>query len=239
MERYVRVLYIFATCPSAPVVGLYLLTCFSAPHLMKLFRPFDLRQPLALHSFICSAFSLYSLASFLMAFKEDNDVFSTEDKEGTLKHAIFVIWMSKWYELLDTVFMVLRHRSKQISFLHVFHHASVPILADYAYHHACWPAFLIIGSLNSFVHVVMYGYYGLTALFPLKDFSFKKRITQLQMFQFLVATLQGVWGYLHYKYCIYSFLYPLALLALFSNFYYQAYLRQKKRKIAEVEKKVD
>ena len=178
---------------------------------------------------MCSALSLYSLSCFLLAFTNNADIFSTQEGGSILKHAILVFWMSKWYELLDTVFMILRHKKRQISFLHVFHHSTVPIVADYAYNHAPWPALLPMGALNSFVHVVMYGYYGVTAIYPLKEFSFKQRITQLQMLQFMLATVQGTWGYLYYRFCIYSILYPMAMMALFLNFYYQAYIRKKPR----------
>ena len=240
LPLYYRVLYTFVTCSSAPVVGLYLLMCFSAPHLMKLFRPFDLRNPLVLHNIVCTALSAYCTVCFIIAFVQNRDLFSTQDTGGILKHAILAYWMAKWYELLDTVFMVLRHKKKQISFLHVFHHSSVIMLADYGYHYASWPAFLSIGTLNSFIHVIMYGYYGLTAFYPLIDFPIKRRITQLQMVQFLLLIIQGVWGYLNYNFCIYSVLYPVGLLSLFSNFYYQAFLQTRKaRSSSETRKKSD
>ena len=89
---------------------------------------------------------------FIIAFTEDRDLFSTTTSStGILRHAMFIYWMTKWYELLDTVFMILRHKRKQISFLHVFHHMSVPIIADYGYTQATWPAFTLIGSMNSFM----------------------------------------------------------------------------------------
>ena len=227
-SMYYHVFYSFLTCRSAPVVGAYLLMCLAAPQLMKLFRPLDLRWPLVLHNIICTALSAYCVAAFAFAFSEDANFFSTTANEGTLRHAIFAYWMTKWYELLDTVFMVLRHKKKQISFLHVFHHASVPIIADYGYTQACWPAFIPVGTLNSFIHVIMYGYYGLTAFYPVSDFPIKKRVTQLQMTQFVVLALQGAWGHIYYNFCIYSVLYPLALLSLFSNFYYKAFLQRGK-----------
>lgn len=201
--------------------------CISAPRLTKLFKPLDLRWPLVIHNIVCTLLSAYCVAVFAVAFTENGDLFSTTTNEGTLRHAIFIYWMTKWYELLDTVFMVLRHKKSQISFLHVFHHASVPILADYAYNQACWPAFILIGSMNSFIHVVMYGYYGLTAFYPLRNFPIKKRITQLQMTQFIILSLQSIWGFTNYNFCIYSVIYPLVLLSLFSNFYYQAFFRKR------------
>ena len=75
----------------------------------------------------------------------------------------------------------------------------------------------------------MYGYYGLTAFYPVGNFPIKKRITQLQMTQFLLIAMQGVWGYINYNFCIYSILYPIGLLSLFSNFYYHAFLRPWKK----------
>lgn len=36
-----------------------------------------------------------------------------------VKHAFFIYWITKHLELLDTVFMILRHRQRQITFLHV------------------------------------------------------------------------------------------------------------------------
>ena len=225
---YYHVFRSFLTCRSAPLVGAYLLMCLTAPQLMRLFRPLNLRWPLVIHNIICTFLSGYCVIVFAIAFTEDSDLFSTTHNEGTLRHAILVYWMTKWYELLDTVFMVLRHKKNQISFLHVFHHASVPMLADYGYNQACWPAFILIGAMNSFIHVVMYGYYGLTAFYPLRDFPIKKRVTQLQMTQFLILTVQAAWGYLNYNFCIYSIIYPLVLFSLFSNFYYQAFLGKRR-----------
>ena len=204
--------------------------CITAPHIMKLFRPFDLRWPLVIHNIICTILSAYCLMCFIIAFTEDRDLFSTTTSStGILRHAMFIYWMTKWYELLDTVFMILRHKRKQISFLHVFHHMSVPIIADYGYTQATWPAFTLIGSMNSFIHVIMYGYYGLTAFYPVRNFPIKKRITQLQMTQFLLIAMQGVWGYINYNFCIYSIIYPIGLLSLFSNFYYRAFLHPWKK----------
>lgn len=198
--------------------------CISAPFLMKLFRPLSLYSLLILHNVICTVLSAYCVVSFSLAFIEDSDLFSFEPREGILKHSVFVYWMTKCYELVDTVFMVLRHKKNQISFLHVFHHASLPLMMDYAYNQISYSGIIVLGVMNSFIHVLMYGYYGFTAIHPLQYFPIKKRITQLQMTQFVILTMQGVWGYLYYGFCVYSFLYPIGLLALFTNFYYHAFL---------------
>lgn len=43
-----------------------------------------------------------------------------ETKENSLvRHAFWVYYMTKYIELMDTVFMILRHRQRQMSLLHV------------------------------------------------------------------------------------------------------------------------
>lgn len=161
-------------------------------------------------------------------------VFSLEHiEEGSLRHGLLVYWISKFVELLDTVYMVLRHKTRQISFLHVWHHSTITLLADWAYTRSSIPAIVPIVALNSAVHVVMYGYYALTALYPLHEFTWKKRITQMQMTQFVIAIVHGTYGYLYHGFCIYSILYGLGMLSLFSNFYYRAFIAKKKPRADE------
>ena len=144
-------------------------------------------------------------------------------------------WLSKLYELLDTLFMILRHRVRQISFLHVFHHSSITLLADWAYFISPIPAVVPVLAMNSMVHVVMYGYYFLTALHPLHEYTWKKRITQMQITQFLLAMLQGAIGYAYHGFCIYCLLYGTSMLVLFSNFYYRAFIVKKQPRAGKVE----
>ena len=156
-------------------------------------------------------------------------VFSLQHIEkGSLRHGLLVYWISKFIELLDTVYMVLRHKTRQISFLHVWHHSTITLLADWAYTRSSIPAIVPIVALNSAVHVVMYGYYALTALYPLHEFAWKKRITQMQMTQFVIAIVHGTYGYLYHGFCIYSILYGFGMLSLFSNFYYRAFIAKKR-----------
>lgn len=161
-------------------------------------------------------------------------VFSLEHiEEGSLRHGLLVYWISKFVELLDTVYMVLRHKTRQISFLHVWHHSTITLLADWAYTRSSIPAIVPVVALNSAVHVVMYGYYALTALYPLHEFTWKKRITQMQMTQFVIAIVHGTYGYLYHGFCIYSILYGLGMLSLFSNFYYRTFIAKKKPRADE------
>ncbi len=55
-------------------------------------------------------------------------------------------------ELLDTVFMVLRHKFRQISTLHVYHHASMILLSELGYTKYAWAAFSMPLMLNALVN---------------------------------------------------------------------------------------
>ena len=130
--------------------------------------------------------------------------------------------------------MVLRHKSRQISFLHVYHHSSMLLLSDLSRSYYAWPCIAVFLAMNSFVHVLLYLYYGLTALFPSNPPQWKKQMTQIQIGQFLVGFVIAVGGYMYHNYCIYSILYGITMTWLFSNFYYQAYVKRRQPKKQEV-----
>jgi elongation of very long chain fatty acids protein 4 len=95
-------------------------------------------------------------------------------------------------------------------------------------------------ALNSFVHVVMYGYY-LWATYapkvaegkrpgPLHPTFYKRYITSMQMTQFAVMMIQAAYDLIfpsHYpRFCVWIlFIYMWTMLALFGNFFIQSYIR--------------
>ena len=102
--------------------------------------------------------------------------------------------------------MILRHKSRQISFLHWYHHSSMLLLSDLARTYYPWPSIGVFLAMNSFVHILLYLYYGLAAVNPENPPSWKKLMTQVYSFFY----------FLHYFfYCItncmflYSFLMPV------------------------------
>lgn len=73
-----------------------------------------------MYNFLCSALSLYSLAVIVKSFYQGGVLYTfamVPDRD--VKHAFFIYLITKHLELLDTVFMILRHRQRQITFLHV------------------------------------------------------------------------------------------------------------------------
>lgn len=99
--------------------------------------------------------------------------------------------LAKITELLDTVFFVLKKNDRQITFLHVYHHSINVILTWIAIKiNSINPSAAFLGSLNGFVHVIMYTYYGLSA-FPsmTKYLWWKKYITTLQLVSIFYQSL--------------------------------------------------
>ncbi|XP_065157024.1 very long chain fatty acid elongase 2-like [Atheta coriaria] len=159
------------------------------------------------------------------------------DSEYDLK-VIFYTWLYyliKISDLLDTVFFVLRKKFTQISTLHVYHHTlmvSVGWIINKYY-----PAgeLVWLGLLNSIVHVFMYFYYFCAVMFDGKiNIWWKKYITQAQILQFItlgtIYTIKLFDSTCEYpKGMLVFHLGQVSLLCyMFVNFYYNAYIKQKK-----------
>lgn len=95
-------------------------------------------------------------------------------------HTYFLL---KVADLLDTVFFVLRKKQNQISFLHLYHHTGMVLLTWNAAKFLPGGHSIFTGFLNSIVHVVMYGYYLVSAFNPeyKNNIWWKKYITQMQI----------------------------------------------------------
>jgi len=81
---------------------------------------------------------------------------------------IWVHYTNKYIELLDTVFMILRNKHEQVSFLHVYHHCLL-IWAWFAVSKVACGGDAYFGALaNSFIHVLMYSYYAMALLVSMR-----------------------------------------------------------------------
>lgn len=99
---------------------------------------------------------------------------------------------NKFMDLVETVFFVLRKKDSQVSFLHLYHHIVVIYYGYMSFIEAPGGLQLIAGSVNCFVHALMYAYY-FCSMYDRdmlgKWMDFKRRITQLQ----LVSVCVCVW----------------------------------------------
>lgn len=137
----------------------------------------------------------------------------------------WVFTYSKVVEFLDTVFMVFEGRWRQVSFLHVFHHVTIlPYWFCILWMSPGSDAYFSLAG-NSYIHVLMYGYY-LLASFGYSPW-WKFYITKAQIFQFCCFCVQSIYvGYvMTEKHCDFPDVlsrgllwYMLSLIALFLHF---------------------
>ncbi|XP_045211476.2 elongation of very long chain fatty acids protein 5-like [Mercenaria mercenaria] len=220
---------------SFPIFFGYLLMILLAGQWKRFTKPLSLRPILVIYNLSASAISLYTLFGFGIALYHAESSFGRQTSEQ-LKFVYKIYWFAKAFELLDTVFMVLRHKQRQISFLHVYHHGSMLILSDISYHFYPYAAITSYLGLNSAVHVLLYLYYGLSALRPDNPPQWKKFLTQFQIIQFVIDLIHATIGYMYHSYCIFGIFYCMAMIILFSNFYFKAY--SKRPKSDKTERKV-
>lgn len=174
--------------------------------------------------------SLYmGVRSVMLARESNSSLFCVPLASGIageqMAQLVWIFTYSKVIEFLDTVFMIFEGRWRQVSFLHVYHHVSI---LSYWFT-ILWMApgsdayFSLAG--NSFIHVLMYGYY-LLASFGYSPW-WKFYITRAQIFQFICFCVQSIYvGYIKTQaVCDFPDIlsrgllwYMLTLIALFTHF---------------------
>jgi len=156
--------------------------------------------------------------------------------KGGLYFWIYMFYLSKYYDLVDTFIIILR--KGKLMTLHVWHHFITLILV-WSCLQTRLPAQWSAEIINAFVHVPMYYYYLMSELKV--EIWWKKYLTQLQILQFVMANVLHLTSfYFHYvlgRNCS-SFdtwangfgLFVLnSYLVLFIQFYRSSYLARKKK----------
>ncbi|KAI5637477.1 GNS1/SUR4 family domain-containing protein [Phthorimaea operculella] len=210
------------------------------PQYMKNQPAYKLRRLLLLYNAFQVAFSFYLfyigteiiLENGLL---EKECLIENDAKKYRIVRGIYLYFLAKMSEFMDTIFFVLRKKWNQISFLHVYHHfimftsAWVTLKYDPTY------SIVFLGTINSFVHVIMYGYYGLSAFPKLQKYLWWKRyITKMQLIQFVLVVIQVTSNY-YVTPCKASYIllsivwfHGFLFVYLFSDFYVKSYLQKRK-----------
>ena len=208
------------------------------------------RNPSWLHFFVIIHNIFLILLSLYMCFgcilearRNKYHVWGNQYKQNEVGMAkiIYIFYISKIYEFVDTFIMLLKGNIKQISFLHVYHHAPISFIWWMITRKAPGGDAYFSAALNSWVHVCMYTYYLSAALLGKnkhvrqKYLWWGKYLTQLQILQFVLNLLQAMYcsAYSPYPQWISRllFVYMLSLLVLFGQFYYSKHIALEKRKI--------
>jgi len=176
------------------------------------------------------ALNVWMVCMYLKGLSDAGMSFVGNDMSERSSHVGFVTFVhynNKYAELVDTLWLVLRKKDSQVSFLHVYHHVSM-----------VWAWFIVVkyanagdahvgAMVNSCMHVLMYGYYSM-AIMRMRC-HLKKLLTFAQMAQFVFCAGHAV-------YCIVLGSYPawiccieIVIMAsllyeyLFGQFYARSY----------------
>ncbi|XP_043648443.1 elongation of very long chain fatty acids protein 4 [Drosophila teissieri] len=219
------------------LLTLYLLMVRYAPKWTTSYKPLQLRVPLFCHSLAMVFLNGYICLELYTATRDLGYNFgcqpcrvSFNPLEMRVVTAFWWFYISKIFEFADTAFFILRQKWSQLSFLHVYHHSTMFVF--------CWilvkwmptGATYVPAMINSFVHIVMYGYYALSVLGPRvqKYLWWKRYLTGLQLVQFTIiffwASQMLIRGCEYGTWITLSMaLYSLPFLFMFGKFYMQKY----------------
>jgi len=103
---------------------------------------------------------------------------------------VFIHYLSKFLDWCDTFFMIASQSYRQISFLQVFHHATVGMIWGILLNHGWGSGTAAYGAfINSVTHVLMYSHYLWTSTG--RKNPFKRYLTKFQLAQFASCVLHA------------------------------------------------
>jgi len=209
---------------------------------------FKLKAIAAAHNMFLCIWSLVMFVGLCFALKRQHDNFgirslfcaaNKEQVDPAMFYCLYIFYVSKFYELFDTVILVLK--KKPLIFLHWYHHTIVLAMTWSWLHFEM--NFACLGMLaNTAVHVAMYYYY-FAATLGMKVW-YKKYITTMQLVQFSASFILSIIFKLYSMdggVCIgnqfgifeFSLAVNITFFFLFARFYQQNY----KSKLKDNEKK--
>eukprot|EP00164_Ancoracysta_twista_P001896 GFYU01002492.1.p1 GENE.GFYU01002492.1~~GFYU01002492.1.p1 ORF type:complete len:270 (+),score=83.36 GFYU01002492.1:133-942(+) len=163
-----------------------------------------------------------------------NDAVDTSPRGDWMYWMIYCFLLQKYWEFTDTWLMVLRKSTRQLTFLHVYHHSSISIVVTVFLRTDMNGDSFFAATLNSWVHVVMYFYYFLSTLGYSP--SWKRHLTSMQLFQFVCILVHTMYqwsqgpdcGFPDFAKSVMLF-YMISMLVLFGNFFVKSYLSKPKK----------
>ncbi|KAG5313955.1 ELOV4 protein, partial [Acromyrmex insinuator] len=233
--------------PTLIYTMLYLFIVWVGPKIMKKRKAFKLTWALVPYNLAMASLNAYIAIQLFVASTRLRYSYVcqpirhiTRPDELQIADAVWWYYFSKLLEFCDTIFFILRKKDNQLSFLHVYHHSTMFSLWWIGIKWVPSGSTFLPAMVNSFIHVLMYSYYGLAALGPsvTKYLWWKKYLTILQLIQFTTALVLGINGirsgcdfplWMQYALVIYM----LSFIVLFGNFYAKAYIAKGKQVYAE------
>ncbi|RWS05867.1 elongation of very long chain fatty acids protein-like protein [Dinothrombium tinctorium] len=211
------------------------------PELMEKRPPFDLKRIIFCYNILMVIINgvFFVLAAYITNFGYNtwichNVEAHLDDPKWQVN--LFLGWLyfcSKFIDLLDTIFFVLRKKYNQVSALHVIHHSLVPLNVWMGLKYVPSESAAFMPYINSFIHCVMYSYYALSTLGPaVRPYLWwKKYLTTMQIIQIALVGFH----------CLYiasipacklpkivfliAFPQTILVLAMFCSFFIKSYIK--------------
>lgn len=214
------------------------------PQMMANRKAFEFRNVLIVYNFIQTVFSAWIFYEYLMSgwwghynFTCQLVDYSRSPIAMRMANTCWWYYFSKFTEFADTVFFVLRKKWNQVSTLHVIHHGIMPMSVWFGLKFAPGGHSTFFALLNTFVHIIMYFYYMVSAMGPKyqKYIWWKKYLTALQLVQFVMIFTHQL-QVLFRPSCQYPRIFVIWIamhgflfLFLFSDFYKAQYIKPEKK----------
>jgi elongation of very long chain fatty acids protein 4 len=226
--------------PTLSIIAVYIAGCLAAPRIFK-GRKFAVR-PLVL------AYNLFSVA--LNAYMGYELIVNStlrhwecmpipagkwDESAQRIAAALWLFYISKAIEMLDSVFFILKGNYNQLSFLHIYHHSTMLFFWWLGSRFVPGGSSVVGPTTNCIIHIAMYGYYFVAALGPQfkKYIKWKKYLTMLQICQFF-TNIYFCLKYIKDEECSYPkalfhimVIYQISFIALFGNFFFINYIRKR------------
>ncbi|CAH0627412.1 unnamed protein product [Chrysodeixis includens] len=228
------------------IVTVYLKFCTDyGPRFMKNRPAYTLKYPIMLYNIFQVVLSIVLVkAGVRYLFSKEYSFFcdpitdSMDDRYVETAHHSWLYFIAKITELLDTIFFVFRKKSRQISTLHLFHHSMVVAFGWFMAKYFPVGPIVLVGTLNSFIHIIMYSYYFVAGLGPQyqKYLWWKQYLTLMQLIQFVIVIIHNLLA-LYNSHCNYPKQIHVFIIMntgyifyMFSQFYYESYIKAKPKK---------
>jgi len=229
--------------PTAAIcLGYVVLVKLVGPWYMKDQKPFEIKRIIMTYNVLQTVFSGWACMEFIKLYIKPGgysllcqpvDYTSNPEAVRTL-HIVYFVFLSKFADLFDSIFFVLRKKFTHLSALHVIHHSITPITFWWGTKFAGGGHTVFSPLFNCGIHTLMYFYYFLAACGPevQKHLWWKKYLTSMQLIQFVSIFVHSLLPL--YFSCDYPpFMTILCIgnavlfFGLFSHFYKKSYSRKK------------
>lgn len=225
-------------------VGIYFLYSVCAEAQRRGSAPPNLSWVLRVYNATCvflAAYVVVGVVRFKIETHGGRFVCNDLSTESSVARANFhkVMWWyyaQKYWEMLDTIFFILRHSWRQVSFLHIYHHSSITLVTGLFLTLDASGDLYLPALLNSGIHVLMYSHYFLSSFEALKPHVWwRPYLTSLQLAQFAVCFAQPLLALYMGPACgfpswlkVLMLAYQTSMMALFARFARTRYGKGKK-----------